>query len=474
TVAFVLGAVFCAVPVFVDRVPRTFFGLFELPQEVLAQLSVGEQLRDFTLGMIPLTGVLYFVSFASAMLYLNFIVIRKRHWSGDEQTKMGLQYAVRAVSVAAVLLGLNVLAQGGSARADLTADDIYSLSPTTRQTIAAMSPERPVTIQAFLSPDVPREYVAVRKRLVGLLRQYDEIGGGKIDVRIVDVRPFSEQAEEAKAFGIEPREVVTVQDGRQTTEDVFLGVVFTSSYDEVVIPTVGPGSLLEYELTRSLGTVSKADRLTVGVLQTDANVISPGGGRDWQIVNELRLQYDVEAVTAADLAESVRGGEDAKKPASEGDGDADETSDPSDAEEGDQQKKYDVVLAVMPSSLTEPEMADFLTYVESGRPVLIFDDPYPMTLNSPGRISVAPRLPKPSPGGMFGMGQQPPTPKADDGRLTGLMRLLEMTWTHDAIVWDGYNPHPQFGDRVPREYLFVRNRRENPAAISAESPITSG
>ncbi|MBA3316403.1 MAG: Gldg family protein [Planctomycetaceae bacterium] len=440
TVAFVLGAVVCAIPVFIDRMPRTFFGLFDLPRDFFAQLSVGEQLRDFTLGMVPLTGVLYFVSFASFMLYLNYVVIRKRHWAGSEQTQMGLQYAVRALSVAAALMGLNMLAQGGSARADLTNDDIYSLSPTTRKVIADMDQNRPVTIQAFVSPEVPREFVALRKQLTGLLRQYDEIGGAKIDVRLVDVEPFSERADEAKAFGIEPRQVMTERDGRQIREDVFMGVVFTSSYDEVVIPSLGPGSLLEYELTRSLGTVSKAERLTIGVLQTDANVI--GGQSDWEIVRELRLQYEVESVSPASPID---------------------------------EKKYDVLLAVMPSSLTQEEMDNFIAYVETGRPVLVFDDPYPMTLNSPGRISNAPRLPKPSPGGMMAQfNRQPPVPKADDGRLTSLMRLLQMTWTHDAIVWDDYNPHPEFGDLVPREYLFVRNRPENVASLNPKSEITSG
>jgi len=441
TVAFVLGAVACAIPVFVVRVPRSFFGLFELPRDAVADLSVGAQLRDFTLGMVPLTGVLYFVSFAGLMLYLNYVVIRRRHWSGQEQTRMGLQYLIRAVSVAAVLLGLNVLSQGGSARADLTENDLYSLSPKTREVIREMSADRPVTIQAFVSADVPREFVDVRKRLLGLLRQFDERGGAKVDLRIVDVQPFSKEEDEAKAFGIEPRQVQTESEGRQVVESILMGVVFTSSYDEVVIPTLGPGSLVEYELTRSLGTVSKTDRLTVGVLRTDANVISEGGGQDWQIVRELKLQYGVESVSPGGPIDD---------------------------------KKYDVLLAVMPSSLTEEEMTHFLDYVETGKPVLVFDDPYPLTLNGAGRISVAPRLPKPSPGGgMFGMNQQPPVPKADEGRLTALMRLLKMTWTPDAVVWQDYNPHTKYPE-FPREYLFIRNRSENAAALNPGSPVTNG
>ena len=438
TVAFVLGAALCALPVFIDRIPQRAFGILDLPRETIAQLSMNAQLRDFGLGMIPLSGVLYFVSLAILMLYLNYIVIRRRHWSGGEHAGMGFQYAIRGASVAALLLGVNLLAQGAMVRADLTEGKIYSLSATTRQVIAEMSPERPVMIQAFVSPSVPREYVPVRKRLLGLLRQYDEMGGGKITVRIVDVEPFSESTDEAAAFGLSPRTVVSSRDGRQIQEDIFLGVVFSSSYDEVIIPTLGPGSSIEYELTRSLRTVSKAERLTVGVLQTDANVI--GGQTDWEIVRELRLQYDVESVSPASPIDAA---------------------------------KYDVLVAVMPSSLTDEEMVNFLDYVEAGRPTLIFDDPYPLQLNPPNRISIAPRLPKPSPGGMFGQ-QQPPTPKADEGKLTQLMNYLNISWSYDSVLWDDFNPHPGFGDQLPDEYLFIGNQSTNPEALSSESPITSG
>lgn len=438
TVAFVLGAALCAIPVFIDRIPHTFFGLFELPRETVAQLSVGAQLRDFGLGMIPLTGVLYFVSLASFMLYLNYIAIRKRHWSGGEQTAMGTQYAIRGLAVGVALVALNMLAGGGSARADLTKHNVYSLSPTTRTVIAEMSEKRPVTIQAFVSPTVPREFVTVRKRLLGLLRQYDQIGGSKINVRVVDVEPYSQQADEAAAFGIDSRQVVTIRNGRQIVEDIYLGLVFSSSYDQVVIPTLGPGSLIEYELTRSLGTVSKADRLTVGVLETDAHVI--GGQSDWSIVEELRLQYHVESVSPA-------------APIASG--------------------KYDVLLAVMPSALPQAEMTNFVNYVKEGNPTLIFDDPYPMQLNRPGQITVAPRLPKPAPGGRFGRRPQP-EPKASNGKLTSLLAFLNITWSYDEVLWDDYNPHPGFGESVPKEYLFIRNRPANEEAISPKSEITRG
>src|SRR5690606_783919 len=108
-----------------------------------------------------------------------------------------------------------------------------------------------------------------------------------------------------------------------------------------------------------------------------------GGQRNWQIVSELKQQYTVKDVSP--------------------DAPIDENA-------------YDVLLAVMPSSLTQPQMKNLVDYVKKGKPTLIFDDPYPWVFNSGMGVSQAPRLSKPSPGsqmGMFGMGgRQPAPPKA--------------------------------------------------------------
>ncbi|QDT66579.1 Gldg family protein [Calycomorphotria hydatis] len=436
TVAFVLGAVVCSIPVFVSRAPRSFFGLFDLPREALNDMGIASHLRDFAVGVLPTESVFYFVSIGAFMLYLNYVVIRKRHWAADEQGQMGLQYTIRAVSLAVTLIALNVLAGLGTARADLTAEHLFSLDKTTRQTIRDL--KQPVTIQAFVSPDVPSDYVPVRRQLLGLLRQYEQMGGPKIDLRVVDVEPFSEESEEAELLGITPQRVLSENDGRQTEEEIYLGVVFSSTYDEVMIPNFGPGSLLEYELTRSLGTVANEKRLTVGVLQTDASII--GGQQEWQIVQELRLQYDVDEVSPDSEIST---------------------------------EKYDVLLVVMPSSLTQPQMDNLVAYVKTGKPTLIFADPYPMTLNPRGMITNAPRMSKPAPGGPFNQ-QPPPEPKAENGRLTSLTRELKINWTPDSIVWDRYNPHPEFGALVPLEYLFIKNREENPEALATGSEVTSG
>ena len=254
---------------------------------------------------------------------------------------------------------------------------------------------------------------------------------------------FSKEAEEAEHFGIEPNRLLSEVDGRRTEVEVYLGAVIISSFDKVVVPFFGKGLPLEYELTRSIRTVATDKRHKIGVLTTDANVLN--FSQEWQIVTELKKQYDVEQVSPASPI--------------------DESS-------------FDVLMVVMPSSLTSEEMDNLVTYVKAGHPALIFDDPFPIALGSGMGVTNAPRLQKPQPnqmggmGGMFGGQQPPPPPKADGGKATRLLNALDIQWDYDRIAFDYNNPHPQY-DQLPAEYVFV-TRDGHPDAFSNESPVSSG
>ena len=107
-----------------------------------------------------------------------------------------------AGSPAVVLVGVNVVASNFMTRFDFTSEQLYSQSPATRKGVQDVPASRPVLIQAFISPEVPKEYVQVKSTLIGLLRQLDQLGGDRVRVRIVDTERFTEQADDAKRYGI--------------------------------------------------------------------------------------------------------------------------------------------------------------------------------------------------------------------------------------------------------------------------------
>lgn len=466
TVAFVLGVVFCCVPVFIGTVSSALewilaqFGIVASMYEfrtAVEQLSLQEQLKDFGVGVIPLSNIVYFKMLSLLFLYLNLVVISRRRWQASETGMMWLHYAARTACLAVAFVSVLVISGVFPLRADLTSERLFSLSEATYETIDGIG-DRKVTIQAFVSPEVPGEYNDTRRRLLGLLREFDLRGGSNIEVRIVNVEPFSVEAEEARALGVDPVRLQYEQDGKFEEAEIFLGAVVLSDTDDVEIPFFGKGLPIEYELTRSVRTVSQDNRLTIGVLQTDAGVIAGDqGGRDWELVEELKKQYKVISVDPARriLVDAT----------------AAEAEDSADADK-EEKEDFDVLLAVMPSSLTEPQMNNFMEYVEAGRPVLVFEDPCPIFSQTQFGLSMAPKLSRPGGGGggMFGQPQQP-EPKAENGELTSLLRRMGITWDNGEVVYDRSNPHPQF-QTLPPEYVFVSRSGNRKEAFNTKEPIT--
>ncbi|HWL08991.1 MAG TPA: Gldg family protein [Planctomicrobium sp.] len=446
TVAFVLGAVICAIPVFIDDIP----GVQRFLKETLnlnEPLSVSGHLKGFTSGKVTYSGIFYFVGLSAFFLYLNAVFIARRHWAGGKDAaSMTGQYALRVACLGIALLSFTYALATAGFSADSSSEKLHTLSPTSVEVLANVPADKPITIQAFISPDVPQEYVAIRKDLINKLVEYDKRGGNRVQLRLVDVEPFSHAAEQAEALGISPRPLQSEEGGRISQNDVYMGVVLTSGFDSVKIPFFDRGTPIEYELTRSIGTISNEKRLVVGILNTD---VKANGGFDmqsfrqlpeWQIVTELKKQYEVKEVSP---------------------------DSPITAE-------MDVLIAILPSSLTQPQAQNLVDYIESGRPILIFDDPAPVwgANNMSSGIAWAPLEPKPSPGGMgmMGMQQQQSEPKADGGQATSILRALGIQWDIRKSVFDTFNPHPKFANTYPPELIFLDAKE----CVNNNDAITSG
>ncbi len=446
TVAFILGALFCALPVFLDWVGSPSIEYFlknsglryigskltgaseavavGAAGRLVEDWSVPARFQDFGSGVVPLSGFLYFLGIAAAMLYLNMVLLGRRHWAGGEAS--GGRWLHSVVRFGAVLLGLlslTVLIDLWGARADASGEGLHTLSRESRDLVNQIPSDRPVMIQCYYSPQVPREFVETKATLLGLLREYAASSGGRIQLNLVPTELYSEEARDAeKRFGIEARKVLSTDQARQMAVDVYLGVAFISGLEEVVIPFFDRGLPVEYEVTRSIRVVSRSGRKKVGILTTDAKMMGGFDTRsfsqtpEWSIVTELKKQFDVSTVSP-------------------------DVSIPGDVK---------VLLVAQPSSLTQKQIDNLTDYIKNGGATMLFLDPAPLE-----NLSISPELPRQSPGGPFG-GGQPPEPK---GNLRPLLQMVGIEWPSAEIVWNDYNPHPRLAS-LPREIVFVSTGRD--------------
>ncbi|MBM3789987.1 MAG: ABC transporter, partial [Acidobacteria bacterium] len=223
TIAFILGALFCAVPVFIDHTGALVSGRLE---HWIESFSFPRQFRDLASGVVTLSSVVYFLSFAGAMLYVNVAILGSRHWpTGRGATRLGRHIFARGIALVAIAVSLTILLARAGGRFDVTAEQIHSLSPDTRGLIAGLDPGRPVFIRAYLSPQVPRAYLPVRTDIITLLREFEAVGRGLIHTQVVDTEKYTPEAREAQErFDIRTHEVPAYQQSLGSENEIYMGL----------------------------------------------------------------------------------------------------------------------------------------------------------------------------------------------------------------------------------------------------------
>lgn len=436
TIAFVLGAALCSLFAFGDSAAAlspTLGGL-------LGSVGVLDSFEDFARGVVSLSGLLYFVSLTALALYLNVLLVGKRHWPRQaDGYPMWLHHLVRTVALIIAVISINAVLGRTVIRLDVTAERLHSLSAATRNLLRELPTDRTVFIQAYVSPDIPEQFVQTRENLLGILNEVDSLGGSRIQVLIEDTEPFTQSARDAREkFGIVPRSVPNLSSAQAGSSAVFLGVAFTSGAQEHVIPFVDRGLSVEYEITRSIRVVAQTDRKKIGVLSTEAKLF---GGFDfqtmqsapgWSIVEELKKQYEVVQVSSS----------------------------------GPIPEDLDALLVALPSSLPQEEMAGLLAYIQEGNPTLLLIDPLPVI-----NIALAPS--ERSGANMNPFMQQQAAPPAEKGDIQRFMSEIGVSWNSASIIWDTYNPHPDLA-QLPPEVVFVGRGNENEETFNEQHQGSAG
>jgi ABC-2 type transport system permease protein len=519
TIAFIFGALFCAGLVWIDKLAITAApGSFL--RDVFDAANVVRQFDPFGKGLFSLAGMLYFVSVTVVMLYLNMTLLGRRHWAGSAEAPRRWTHALaRAGSIAVAATSLTLLAGRAEAilpnllKPDVTAEQIHHLSSATREMIASIDPQRPVIIQAFFSSDVPRDYVEVRRNLLDTLERIKSIGGNRIILDVHDTELYSDEARSAEAvYSIKPERVHSFAEGRISQHEIFLGLAFKCGSNEKTIPFFYAGLPVEYELTRLIRTVSERGKTKIGILNSDASLFGSfnfqtmQSAQDWQIVSDLKQQYDVIQVSpdttivpqveskVKDVIKTELKADEAKITRS-----ATLNELGADSEKLDRlreelgrtfsmtlgktdfeklttvgavmdhiEKHRDIIkvlIVPMASSLTDTQLSNLIEYIESGRPALILDDPMPLV-----NPQWAARERKGASRNPFMGPQTPPVPKGD---LTRLTNLLNITFDAGSVIAQDWNPHPRFED-LPPEVVFVGVGSGNRHAFNPDHSTTSG
>ncbi len=390
------------------------------------------QFRLFAGGELPFSGILLFLGMTVAFFWLGLCLLARRHWRSGVD---GVHGIVQSGAFAVCAFALTLIGVHALPRPDATIEGIHSLGEESRKLIAGLDSERPVYVTAYVSEEVPEQFVQQKSLLLNLISQFDRLGGNAVETSIKMPEPYSPEAREAEAnFGIRAMGVqMELPGGGIAEKQIFLGFVVQAGTEEVVTPFVEPAVPLEYELMRSIRTVANANRKKIGILKTDVEFI---GGMDfqtfrqkqrWIIADELQQQYALENVDA----------------------------------EKDYPEGLACLVVPQPSSLQQEQMDRLRDWMLAGNPTLLLEDPMPM--GAPGTAADDQK------GGMQArmMGGGGP----QKGNFTAFLAAIALAPATAEVAYDhSYRRFP-FGAENPwlQWCLFLRG-----TSMAKDSAITNG
>ena len=181
--------------------------------------------------------------------------------SANRQRNLGtLSLVLLALVFVAAVTANNSLLTG--LRIDLTEDNLYTVSPGTRNVLASIV--EPINVYLFFSDSETADIAPLRNyanRVREMLEELESAGGGNLVLHVIDPVPFSEDEDRAAQFGLQP---ITLGIG----QTLYFGLAATNSVgDQEVIEIFNPDRerFLEYELARLIYSLARPDKVVVGV-----------------------------------------------------------------------------------------------------------------------------------------------------------------------------------------------------------------
>jgi ABC-type uncharacterized transport system involved in gliding motility auxiliary subunit len=241
-------------------------------------------------------------------------------------------------------------------RFDFTSEGLYSFSPGTRAILRSL--KDPVKLDLYASresiADIP-ELRAHSQRVEEYLSELASLSGGKLQLRVINPQPFSEDEDAARIAGL------VVQPVNNAGGTAILGLVVTGpGLREKVIPVFmsDRDSFIEYEVAKAIATVGRTVKPKVGLLSCmplqPARMLQDGSMGEPSpapfVVEQMRELFDL--VEIADTAAQLPAG-------------------------------IDALLLVQPRKLPESMLRSIDAWAVAGKPLVVLADPFAETDQHP-------------------------------------------------------------------------------------------
>lgn len=205
-------------------------------------------------------------------------------------------YIVAAIVLVALA---NVVSRNIFFRLDLTENQIYSLSSSSKGVIDDI--DDLLTAKVYFSENLPGQYGNTRRYLQDILEEYAAFSGGNFRFEFYQPDNDEELALEAQKSGIQPVQLQVIENDKLEVKRVYMGMVLLYGDKRESLPVIQTTTGLEYEITTKVKKLVDTDRPVVG--------LAASSGQNpplEQISAQLREAYEVrEVILGAPVPDDV-------------------------------------------------------------------------------------------------------------------------------------------------------------------------
>jgi len=154
------------------------------------------------------------------------------------------------ILVIIIVVIVNILSDNYSFRIDLTEGKEYTLSKATKDILRQL--DKPVTITAYFSKDLPPNIGNISGNLKDMLVEYGNRSNGMVVYKFVNPNENEAREREAVQNGVQPL-MINVRDKDQIKQQkAFMGAMVSMGNAKENIPFFQPGSAMEYSLSTAI------------------------------------------------------------------------------------------------------------------------------------------------------------------------------------------------------------------------------
>jgi len=202
---------------------------------------------------------------------------------------------LQVLLIAGSLIALTYTASQFLWRADLTANNRYTLAKASRN--IAQNLNDPVTVTAYFSSNLPPRLRRTKETFRALLEEFRAASDGNVEYKFVNPNESDQKAKTAQQAGVRPVTVDVRRQNKMTQKRAYLGAEFQYQGQSEVLPFVEPGSSIEYLIANTARKLTQEKKSVLGVLQGHGE---PSPSAMSQLRDALKGRYQFQTISGVD------------------------------------------------------------------------------------------------------------------------------------------------------------------------------